>query len=232
MIMMPRKGIEIPPLADPFYEVASLTEILPGQVVQIPSLYPNRYKYVLDMDKERYDPTENVLEFVIRPLDIAVKGFPIHRLQLETDEYFFAVKGKMRPAVVLAGGEIEWPQREKEKLFLCLPLYSVDKDSIKQIFVVKIQANRHPRYYYFPPSTEYKIQESVGRFELIQVVHEKALRAHMAGKNPVALSDEAFGCLRAHFCTFLGCEIPKNISEDLQAYGDLVWEEYKKVTQT
>ncbi|MFQ5800044.1 MAG: hypothetical protein ACE5H0_15310, partial [Bacteroidota bacterium] len=102
-----------------------------------------------DRDPDQYDPTESVLRFEMRPLEVAVKGFPIHRLQLETDEYYFAVKGKMRPAILLAGGEIQWPQRESEKLFL--------------------------------------------------------------------------------LCLFLGCELPKQVSEDLAAYGELVIEEYNRV---
>lgn len=224
-----RKGINIDPIADPFYEVGSSSHILPGQIVQIPSVFPNRYKYVLDMDPERYDPTENTLEFVIRPLEVARKGFPIHRVQLETDEYYFAIKGKMRPAVVIAASEIEWPQRENEKLFLCLPLYSVDKEKIKQSFVVKIQANRYRPYYYFPPDTQYSIQESVGRIELLQVGHEKAMRPHFASNKPVSLTDEALGWLRAHICQFFGGEMAMSISQDLQAYGELVWEEYQKV---
>jgi hypothetical protein len=52
-------------------------------------------------------------------MEIAERAFPIHRLGLATDEYYFAVKGKMRPAIVITGGEVQWAVGMKEKIFLC-----------------------------------------------------------------------------------------------------------------
>jgi hypothetical protein len=229
-ITHPRKGLDIPPLADPFYEAASLTETLPGQIVQIPSLYPNRYKYVLDVPKDRYDPTESVLEFVLRPLEVAERAFPIQRLGLASDEYYFAVKGKMRPAIVITGGEVQWAVGAKEKIFLCLPLYTVDKPKITQRFVIHVQANQYAAYFYLPPSATFEIQECIARFELLQVVHGNALRPHRSGANHTSLTTEALSWLKVHLCRFLGCAIPKELSDDLNAYGQLVLEEFQKVT--
>jgi hypothetical protein len=228
----PRKGLDIPLLADPFYETASLTEILPGQIVQAPSLYPNRYKYVLDIPKGRYDPTESVLEFVLRPIEIAERAFPIQRLGLASDEYYFAVKGKMRPAIIITGGEVKWAVGTKEKVFLCLPLYTVDKPKISQRFVVHVQANQYAAYFYLPPSATFGIQECVARFELLQVVHGNALRPHKTGGNPVSLTVEAFMSLQAQLCGFLGCVLPEKLSNDLNAYGQLVLEEFNKITSS
>ncbi|MBM4161516.1 MAG: hypothetical protein FJ217_10510 [Ignavibacteria bacterium] len=225
----PRKGLDIPPLADPFYELASLTETLPGDIVQIPSLYPNRHKYVLDIAKNRYDPTESLLEFLLRPMEVAERAFPIQRLGLASDEYYFAVKGKMRPAIVVTGGEVQWAAGMQEKIFLCIPLYTVDKPKISQKFVVRVQANQYPAYFYLFPSATFGIQESIARFELLQVVHGRALRPHTTGHAGVSLSDEAFGWVKAHLCKFLGCTIPKQLDDDLMAYGELVIEEYRRL---
>lgn len=225
----PRKGLDIPPLAEPFYEAASLTETLPAHIVQIPSLYPNKSKYVLDISKDRYDPTETVLEFVLRPMEIAERAFPIQSLGLASDEYYFAVKGKMRPAIVITGGEVQWAVGAKEKIFLCLPLYTVDKPKISQRFVVHVQANQYPAYFYLLPSVTFGIQESIARFELLQVVHGNALRPHTTGGTRASLTDEAFAWLKTHLCKFLGCTIPKEMSDDLVSYGELVLEEFKRL---
>lgn len=225
----PRKGLDIPPLAEPFYEAASLTETLPGHIVQIPSLYPNKSKYVLDISKDRYDPTETVLEFVLRPMEIAERAFPIQSLGLASDEYYFAVKGKMRPAIVITGGEVQWAVGAKEKIFLCLPLYTVDKPKISQRFVVHVQANQYPAYFYLPPSATFGIQESIARFELIQVIHGNALRPHKAAANPASLTTDASSWMMVYLCCFLGCTIPEKLSNDLSAYGELVLEEYKRL---
>ena len=108
------KGIKIDHIVDPFYEIGSSTEFLPGQLVWAPLLYPNRFGYALDINAEKYDPTENIVEFVIKPYQSRSVNFPVKRLGLASDEYYFAMKGKIRPAVIIAGGIHEWGNTAKE----------------------------------------------------------------------------------------------------------------------
>ncbi len=181
---------------------------------------------------DTYDPGETTMQFVIRPLDSAVKNFPLHRLNLTTNEYYFAVKGKIRPAVVVAGGKSQWQTGSEESLFLCVPLYTVAKEKITQRFVVHVQAGKYPAYFYFPPSYEYGREEAVARFELLQLVHGNSIKLYMKDGDPISLTKEAFGWLKIELCMYLGCNTQDEIRKDLNAYYDLVIEEYEKVINT
>jgi hypothetical protein len=77
----------------------------------MPSLYPNKDKLILNIDVTS-DPTEQRLVATVSPLAQRAVQIPIKSLSLASDEYYFAVKGKMRPTIVLAGGFVRWETRK------------------------------------------------------------------------------------------------------------------------
>lgn len=196
-----------------------------GQIVIIPSLYPNKDRLILDIAA---DPSEENLVAAVAPFEQREIHIPIRSLRLKSDEYYFAVKGKQRPAVVLGGGFTKWPTNPSEKIYICVPLYGVDKASISQKFVIEVQALKYPSMFYLPPSSQVHVEESIARFTLIQVAHGTALQLKLAGGNPVMLSTEFFGYLKTQLIRFLGGVLPENIVKDLEAYGELVLEEANK----
>ncbi|GEM_PF-2053899 len=224
-----RKGIDIEHFVKPFYEIGSSTEILPGQLVWAPSLYPNQYGNALDIIEDKYDPSESIVEFVIKPYKVRSTNFPVKRLDLAADEYYFAIKGKIRLGIVIAGGIIEWGKSAKEKLYICTPLYTVSKPRITQEFVVKVQANQYPMYFYIQPDGKYNIKESIARFPLMQIIHGNTIEYYYSGHHPISLSDEALGWLKTQLGLYLGCQVDKLVSEALEVYGELVNEEYERL---
>jgi hypothetical protein len=163
----------------------------------------------------------------VSPLAQRTVQIPIKSLNLASDEYYFAVKGKMRPAIVLAGGFVRWETSPTEQLFVCVPLYGVDKPRISQRFVIEVQAHKYPGMFYFPPSPQFRLQESVARFSLVQVAHGSASQLHRSGLDPVMLSDEFFGWMRSHLIEYLGAELPDERKKDLAALSELVIGEAK-----
>ena len=107
-----------------------------------------------------------------------------------------------------------------------MPLYTVDKPKITQDFVVKVQANQYPMYFYIPPDGGHNIKESIARFPLIQVVHGNTIKYFPDDKKPISLSDEALGWLKSQLSIYLNCFIEDELKRDLDAYGDLIIEEY------
>lgn len=111
---------------------------------------------------------------MLRPLSQRSIHIPVKSLNLASDEHMFAVKGKIRPAIVLAGGQSKWETSPTEQIFICAPFFTVDKPKISQRFVVDVQAMRYTGMFYMPESRMHHVEESVCRFDTIQVAHGNA----------------------------------------------------------
>ena len=160
---------------------------------------------------------------IVTPL--ASSHFPVKSLGLASDEHAFVIKGKERPAIVLAGGQNRWPTSPTEQIYICVPLYTVDKPKIPQRFVVEVQAFKHPGMFYLPESVLHRVEENVARFTLMQIAHGHATRAFLAGGKPVMLSTEFFGLLKSHLVKYLGGIVPPEDAGYLQAFGEIVLEQ-------
>lgn len=196
----------------------------PGQVVIIPSLYPNKDSLVLKVDVSS-DPSEKILKGEVTPL--SQPHIPVRSMGLASNEYAFVVKGELRPAIVLCGGFSRWPTNPSEQLYVCVPLYGTDKQRITQRYVIEVQAMLYPSVFYIPPSPIFHIEESIARFTLMQVAHGTAMKPALAGDKPVMLSSEFFKWLRAQLARFIGGALPPNVVGDLKAYGELLLDEAK-----
>ena len=208
-----------------FYEVGP-SNIEPGQIVIIPSLYPNKDRLILNINVQA-DPSEQNLEAIVSPFEQRTIHVPVKSLGLKSDEYAFIIKGKLRPAVVIAGGPTRWPMNPSEQIYICVPVYTVEKPRIKQKFVIEVQALKYPSMFYLPLSTQHNIEECVARFALIQVAHGTAVKPLMASGKPVMLSTDFWGLLKTQLINFCGGVLPENIQNDLRAYGEIVMEEAK-----
>lgn len=224
MIYLKNKGIDIPGLVTSYYEIGPIGNFAPGQIVIIPSLYPNKDRLVLKVDVSS-DPSEKILKGDVTPL--SQPHIPVRSMGLASDEYAFVIKGKPRPAVVLGGGFSRWPTNPSEQLYVCAPLYSTDKQKITQRYVIEAQALLYPSMFYIPSSALFHIEESIARFALIQVAHGTAMKPAIAGNKPVMLSGEFFKWMRTQLVRFIGGSLPHNVVDDLKAYGELVLNEAK-----
>jgi hypothetical protein len=195
--------------------------------VEIPSLYPNKDKLILDVNVSE-DPSEVELPAMISQLDKRQFKFPVKSIGLKADEHLFAIKGKMRPAIVIAEGPTRWATNASEQLIVCVPLYTVDKPKIHREFVINVQAFQYPSKFYIPPFPMFHIEESIARFELTQTAHVFAVRRAPVRTNPAMLSDEFFSLLRLWLMAYFGGAINEEEIEILKLYGNDILYEAKR----
>ncbi|MBI5020700.1 MAG: hypothetical protein HZB59_04635 [Ignavibacteriales bacterium] len=195
--------------------------------MEIPSLYPNKDKLILDVNVLE-DPSEVELPAMISQLDKRQFKFPVKSIGLKADEHLFAIKGKMRPAIVIAEGPTRWATNTSEQLIICVPLYTVDKPKIHREFVINVQAFQYPSKFYIPPFPMFHIEESIARFELIQIAHAFAVKIFPAKTNPAMLSDEFFSLFRIWLVSYLGGTIDEEEIEILKLYGNDILNEAKR----
>lgn len=174
------------------------------------------------------DPTETKLPAFLRPLAQKENHFPVKSLNMGSDEHAFVLKGKIRPAIILVEDTTQWAKSPAENLVLCVPLFRVAKPKFLQSFVLKSQAFLYPSKFYVPSDTIFGIEEGVARFELMQAVHQFAVRPFPDGKKPAMLTDEFFSLLRMHLTKFLGGALATEDQDTLDVYGQLILEEAKK----
>ncbi len=112
---------------------------------------------------------------------------------------------------------------------VCVPLYTVDKPSIRREFVIGAQAFQFPSKFYLPPQPLHHIEEAIARFELIQTAHVFAAKRFPDEKNPVMLTDEFIALLRINLSSYLGANLDGEKFEILKLYGDDVLAESRKL---
>jgi hypothetical protein len=137
------------------------------------------------------------------------------------------MKGKIRPAIVLTEGVTGWPTLPSESMALCVPLYTVDKAGISQSFVVQTQSFQIASKFYIPPSSSYHVEESVARFELIQLVHHYAMQPKVGGRN-VMLTTDFFSILMLQLTEYWGGVISAEDKSIMKEYGDIILDEARK----
>jgi hypothetical protein len=164
----------------------------------------------------------------LTPLDQKTIHFPVKNIGLTSDEYLFVIKGKMRPAIMLTDETTGWPTLPTEAVYLCLPIYRVDKPKIPQSFVLKAQALQYISKFYIPPSSGFALEEGVARFELIQPVHRYALSAFVKGGKPVMLSENFRYFFRLQLTEYLGGVLEKTDKDILKEYETSILDEARK----
>lgn len=210
-----------------YYEPAPTSGFCPGQIVWMPCLYPEKDPMIIDIDVSS-DPSEERLPATLSPIKQKQFKVPIKSLNLASDESLFAVRGKRRPAVVLAQGFTRWPTLSSEQLLICTPIFSVDKKAIRQEFVISVQAFHYTSKFYLPPDVRYGFQEGVARLEVTQVAHQRAVEPYPDAKTPMMLSQEFLGMFRIQLTAYLGGVLDEDDSEILRLYGEDILNEARK----
>ncbi len=222
-----RKGIEISGLVDAYYEVGPSKGYEIGQIVWMPAIYPDKNKTIIDINVSQ-DPTETALPAILSTYDNRKNTFPVKSFLLDSKEVFFVNRGKLRPSIIVASLFTRWPSQPSEQIYLCVPLYTLEKGKIGQDFVVGSQAFHYSSKFYLPPQPNYHIEEAIGRFEYIQAVDVYALKAFQDCGHAVMLTKEFFGLLKIQLARFWGYPIAQKDSEEITAYGELILEEARK----
>ena len=101
---------------------------------------------------------------------------PIHETKLEYNEALYAVKGKVRPVIVMSQRNEEWQPgggRLAERGLACVPVYSFQQRDSPE-FRARVRAHEYPWWIYLPEGSV--IRESFMRLDRIQVIEESRLR--------------------------------------------------------
>ncbi len=193
----------------------------------MPALFPDKNKTIIDINVQN-DPTEEELPAILSTYDNRKYTFPVKSYNLPSSEVLFVNRGKLRPGIILTFGFTRWPSQPSEQMFLCVPLYTVDKAKIRPEFVIETQAFHHPSKFYVPPHPTYHIAEAVARFEFIQAVDIYALKAYQECGHSVMLTGEFFALLKIQVTRFFGGIVTQKDQDDLLAYGEIVLDEAEK----
>jgi len=220
-----KKGIDIPGLVSAYYEHGPSKGITSGQLVWIPSFYPDKNNVVIDIDVAS-DPSETRLPAFLRPLAQKKNFFPVRSLNLGSEEHAFVLTGKIRPAIVVIEDTVQWSKSPAENIVLCVPIFRVYKPRFSQSFVLKTQAFQYSDKFYLPPDTRYIFEEGIARLELLQSVHQAVIQPFPSENSSMMLTEEFFSLFCLQMVKFLA--ETKSENETLETYGQLILEEAKR----
>lgn len=100
---------------------------------------------------------------------------PVHEIRLQYNEALYAVKGKIRPVVVMSQRNEAWAPadgRLAERGLICAPVYSFQPNDGPE-FRSRVRAHEYPWWIYLPEGSG--IRESFMRLDRIQVIEESHL---------------------------------------------------------
>jgi len=240
---MPLSGLDEYYLGNNYYELLPrerAIEHLSRQIYYTPIIYPFSYPKIL-VPSSSYDPRETseaVFEIKHfshddpRKTAIIKDHFPMKRFDLRSDELPFVYKGKLRKVVVLGRVYSTWVDEDTpEEILLCAPFFSFLEHHDSR-YAVGTQAFEYPNLFYVPDDSKADMTEGVIRLETIQAVSTHCLRPHLDldKESLVALSEKAFWLLIHCFVNFTtGKPLEMEIAENLEAWRELLLEEYEKI---
>jgi len=225
-------------LCDPFYEARpglgrsakGHPVVQPGQIVWAHQVYPASRPFIIDI--KGYDPRDaSNNSYVVSQLDASTGPihFPIKELNLRSDENFYVMYGKKRPAIVLqtlATGF--YNQRNPEPYMLVAPCFTF-KDKHKPEYRARVAAMEFLNLFFLPARPPCFGDQGVIRFEHIQPLAASGVEPQMTGgTNQCFLSDVAWAVLQHRLSLFLvGRGLDPGLDEDIKAYHDCILEAYR-----
>lgn len=150
-----------------------------GQFCWAPILYlPQRAQSVAVRSYNPADERGNRYAIVSAQADDPARfdHAPIHEIKLEYNEGLYAVKGKVRPVIIMSQRNEEWQPgggRLAERGLACVPVYSFQQRDSPE-FRARVRAHEYPWWIYLPEGSV--IRESFMRLDRIQVIEESRLR--------------------------------------------------------
>ena len=150
-----------------------------GQFCWAPALYlPQQAQSVAIQSYNPADERGNRYAIVSAQADDPARSdhAPIHEIRLEYNEALYAVKGKVRPVIIMSQRNEEWQPGEgrlAERGLACVPVYSFQQRNDSE-FRARVRAHEYPWWIYLPEGSG--IRESFMRLDRIQVIEESRLR--------------------------------------------------------
>ena len=219
------------------FEVYQELELKDSMSFQIGQIYVGPIKHPFSPPKvlqcEYFDPSnEQNCRFSISKCDLnePKQNIPIKSINLQSDERLYILQGKNRPVIILGYCHTAWgysatTKKGKEKLILCLPLFTFKPRHIQE-YMIKILLFDIPNLFYLESSGKGLFHDSAARFELIQPIHKVDLSAWKnSNSKPIRLSDDTLKLLWNHLSIFLSSKpLYEDLQEDLKAYAEMIKE--------
>lgn len=197
-----------------------------------PILFYEPDLYILQ--QVQVNPKRGVFDFQFdRYTGEVTAKFPIHELNLRSDEDLFVVRGKRRPVVIISVSVIPTDVIAKknlpyDRICLAAPVFSFKREHTA-VTKLEYAGFRHENRFYLPHNADglFIREESYVDFDRVQPVLFHHLRAFKCLSNnvPIRLSECAYTLLTEWFISFTNP--PKadiEILKDIEAYGDLLLE--------
>ena len=112
---------------------------------------------------------------------------PVHEIQLRHNEALYAVRGKLRPVIIMSQRNEAWAHasgRLAESGLICVPVYSFHPNDAPE-FRDRVRAHEYPWWIHLPEGSV--IRESFMRLDRIQVIEESHLDPMRVGLTEDAL---------------------------------------------
>ncbi len=218
-----------------FFEIASLANIVPGQLIWMPALRPNSDLSLLQI--RAVDPSESSLSYNFVPFSISEskkKSRPLMTPGKGSTDFYIATVGKTRLGVVLQVQAEAWDKFHPREVIFCVPKFTF-KPNHDSDFVVKIQTFQYPDLFYLPPESQFGQEESALRFDHIQGANADYCVPQKVnnGRDGVKLTENAYKLMLFHLSKWLGMPLMDATFAKLQTlidnYRGLVESEYQKV---
>jgi len=232
-------------LCDRFYELVDplgkdpkgRVRVRPGQLIRAQFYYPPTEPYIMEvLGCDPRDETRS--QYVIKrlnPGESVTRHVPIKELGLRSDENYSILLAKKRPAVVLQTIESRWLNKlYAEPYVVATPCFTF-KPRHDAEYQCNVMAMQYPNLFPVPGKPPGLSKPAVLRFELTQplplAATEPFIRKEKGKNKHVVLSDRAWALLLHQFFKFTsGKSLDAELEDTIDAYGELVLDEFKKST--
>jgi len=218
-------------LIDQYYEVLNLKckkDFVLGQFVKGIMVYPPEKPIILDL--EHYDPTNEENTTWKAEIYNPNKNYehrPIYKDKLKNDEFYFLMKGKRRPCIILNRFQSRWNNKNyDEDIYLCAPLYTF-KDKHPDEYKLDILKFGIKDCFFLPRATNGILENSTIRFSRIIPLHKSNMEAvtNLSQENkPFKLTDNALKLLHYCIARYLHMDYMmfSDLSNDIATYSELI----------
>lgn len=226
-------------LCDPFFDLVEPLGRHPkghpvvqlGHLVTAHQIHPDRAPFVVDVTG--FDPRDPAqARYIIARNDPAsppARHFPIKELNLASDEHYYLMRGKSRPAIVLQTiTSAFYNAANPEPYVLIAPCFTF-KEKHSPDYRLRIATMEIPHLFYLPAHRAGCREPSVIRFEHIQPVPAAGVQPFFVDGKQSALSREAWTLLQHQLHRFLtGRILDEGVEESISTYRQLIQEQTKK----
>ncbi len=191
-------------LIETYYQAAPKGKpIEGGDIIWVPALYLMETTNAIRVDWVKPgDESTVLLKLVSEKEKTLFNHTPIAHPPVRKQEEFLAVKGKVRPAIIVSRPNSEIPKHQLDlhpfpESYVVAPAYGFagkEDEEYNPEFIARVREFEYHQFFYLPPSDQFGIVESFARLDRVQCIAKRQLRERIA-----TLTPQAFDTLKNMF---------------------------------